>query len=398
MARFFTMIFDDVPISGFLILIALFVLAIAGIIFVRLKSRLTGNSTAGPSSAKTAESWHALDSAEVMTRLGTSHDGLGDEEVKHSLAKYGPNRLPEPKKRGPLLGFLVQFHNLLIYVLLVASGVTAMLGHWVDTGVILGVVVVNALIGFVQEDKAENALRAIRRMLSPQAMVLRSGRRVTLPAEELVPGDMVLLQSGDKVPADLRLIRVKDLQVQEAVLTGESVAVEKQVEVVADDAVLGDRRSIAYSSTLVTYGQGAGVVVATGVNTEIGRISAMLEHVETLTTPLLRQMGQFARWLTGAIISIAAATFAFGVLFRAYSATDMFLAAVGLAVAAIPEGLPAIMTITLAIGVQSMNRHPDAQRDDREIGCHHHRPVRGRWRRLQSSRGFSAGRQGDPGE
>jgi magnesium-transporting ATPase (P-type) len=356
MARFFTMIFDDVPISGFLILIALFVLAIAGIIFVRLKSRLTGNSTAGPSSAKTAESWHALDSAEVMTRLGTSHDGLGDEEVKHSLAKYGPNRLPEPKKRGPLLGFLVQFHNLLIYVLLVASGVTAMLGHWVDTGVILGVVVVNALIGFVQEDKAENALRAIRRMLSPQAMVLRSGRRVTLPAEELVPGDMVLLQSGDKVPADLRLIRVKDLQVQEAVLTGESVAVEKQVEVVADDAVLGDRRSIAYSSTLVTYGQGAGVVVATGVNTEIGRISAMLEHVETLTTPLLRQMGQFARWLTGSIISIAGATFAFGVLFRAYSATDMFLAAVGLAVAAIPEGLPAIMTITLAIGVQSMAR------------------------------------------
>ena len=348
------MTFDDLPISGLMILIALFVLVIVGIIIMRPKSRLTGNSAAGLSSARTAESWHALDSAEVMTRLRTSHDGLGDEEVKHSLAKHGPNRLPEPKKRGPLLRFLVQFHNLLIYVLLVASGVTAMLGHWVDTGVILGVVVVNALIGFVQEGKAENALRAIRRMLSPQAMVLRAGRRVTLPAEELVPGDMVLLQSGDKVPADLRLIRVKDLQVQEALLTGESVAVEKQVEAVADDAVLGDRRSIAYSSTLVTYGQGTGVVVATGVDAEIGRISTMLERVETLTTPLLRQMEQFARWLSGAIIAIAGATFAFGVLFRSYSATDMFLAAVGLAVAAIPEGLPAIMTITLAIGVQSM--------------------------------------------
>ncbi|UCH41114.1 MAG: cation-transporting P-type ATPase [Gammaproteobacteria bacterium] len=350
------MIFDDVPISGLLILIALFVLAIAGIIFVRLKSRLTDNSATGPSSAKTAESWYALDSAEVMTRLRTSHEGLGEEEVKRSLAKYGPNRLPEPKKRGPLLRFLVQFHNLLIYVLLVASGVTAMLGHWVDTGVILGVVVVNALIGFVQEGKAENALREIRRMLSPQAMVLRAGRRGTLPAEELVPGDMVLLHSGDKVPADLRLIKSKDLQVQEAVLTGESVAVVKQTGAVAHDAVLGDRRSIAYSGTLVTYGQGTGVVVATGVNTEIGRISAMLEHVETLTTPLLRQMGQFARWLTGAIIAIAAATFAFGVLSRGYSATEMFLAAVGLAVAAIPEGLPAIMTITLAIGVQRMAR------------------------------------------
>ena len=350
------MTFDDVPISGLLVLIALFVLAVASMIIVRPRSRLTGNSAADPASARTAKSWHALDSAEVMTRLRASHDGLGDEEVKHSLAKYGPNRLPEPKTRGPLLRFLVQFHNLLIYVLLVASGVTAMLGHWVDTGVILGVVVINALIGFVQEGKAENALRAIRRMLSPKAMVLRAGRRFILPAEELVPGDMVLLQSGDKVPADLRLIRVKDLQVQEAVLTGESVAVEKRVEAVAYDAVLGDRRSIAYSGTLVTYGQGTGVVVATGVNTEIGRISAMLERVETLTTPLLRQMGQFARWLTGAIFAIAVVTFAFGVLSRGYSATDMFLAAVGLAVAAIPEGLPAIMTITLAIGVQSMAR------------------------------------------
>ncbi len=330
---------------------------IAGVVIMRRNSAGTGRRVSRTAATVvTAELWHALDWAEVMTRMQVGQDGLADEEVKHALAKYGPNRLPEPKTRGPLLRFLVQFHNVLIYVLMVASGVTAMLGHWVDTGVILGVVLINAVIGFVQEGKAENALRAIRRMLSPQAMVLRAGQRITLPAEELVPGDVVLLQSGDKVPADLRLIRVKSLQVQEAVLTGESVAVEKQADAVADDAVLGDRRCMAYSGTLVTYGQGSGVVVATGVHTEIGRISAMLARVETLTTPLLRQMGQFARWLTGAIMAIAAATFAFGVLARDYTADEMFLAAVGLAVAAIPEGLPAIMTITLAIGVQRMAR------------------------------------------
>ncbi|MDH3561466.1 MAG: HAD-IC family P-type ATPase, partial [Gammaproteobacteria bacterium] len=324
-------------------------------VIMRSKSAGASSRTASPTaSARTAEPWHALGSDEVMIRLQADQNGLADDEVKRRLAQHGPNRLPEPKSRGPLLRFLFQFHNVLIYVLLVASGVTATLGHWVDTGVILGVVLINAVIGFVQEGKAEDALRAIRRMLSPQAMVLRAGQRITLPAEELVPGDVVQLRSGDKVPADLRLVRVKSLQVQEAVLTGESVAVEKQAAAVADDAVLGDRLCMAYSGTLVTYGQGTGMVVATGVHTEIGRISAMLAHVETLTTPLLRQMGQFARWLTGAIMAIAAATFAFGVLARDYSSAEMFLAAVGLAVAAIPEGLPAIMTITLAIGVQRM--------------------------------------------
>lgn len=303
-----------------------------------------------------AEVWHDLDGAQVLRHLQADQSGLPMEEVARRLAQYGPNLLPEPKTRGPWLRFLLQFHNVLIYVLLAASLVTALLGHWVDTGVIIGVVVINALIGFVQEGKAENALRAIRQMLSPQAVVLRDGKRVTLPAEELVPGDVVLLQSGDKVPADLRLLRIKSLQIQEAALTGESVAVEKRVEPVARDAVLGDRHCMAYSSTLVTYGQGSGVVVATGAQTEIGRISALLAQVEVLTTPLLRQMAQFARWLTGVIITIAVLTFGFGVLARDYTAAQMFLAAVGLAVAAIPEGLPAIMTITLAIGVQRMAR------------------------------------------
>ena len=303
-----------------------------------------------------ATPWHALSVEAVLAALGSSAEGLSGAEARRRLARHGPNRLPEARPRSAWMRFLAQFHNVLIYVLLVAGATTAALGHWLDTGVILGVVLINALIGFVQEGKAEDALRAIRQMLSPRAMVLRDGRRISLAAEELVPGDVVTLQSGDKVPADLRLIRVKGLQIQEAVLTGESVAVEKGTEAVSADTALGDRLDMAYSGTLVTYGQGTGVVVETGARTEIGRISAMVAEVEQLTTPLLRQMDQFGRWLTAAILGIAGFTFGFGVLLRDYTAVEMFLAAVGLAVAAIPEGLPAIMTITLAIGVQRMAR------------------------------------------
>lgn len=232
--------------------------------------------------------------------------------------------------------------------------VTAALAHWVDTAVIVGVVVINAMIGFVQEGKAERALEAIRRMLSLHASALRDGKKKRIPADALVPGDIVFLQSGDKVPADLRLIYVKNLQAQEAVLTGESLAVEKSPEPVLETAELGDRSSMAYSGTLVTYGQATGVVVATGEATEIGNISSLLAEVQTLATPLLQQLAVFGRRLTLAIIVISALTFGFGILIQGYAVSDMFLAAVGLAVAAIPEGLPAIMTITLAIGVQRM--------------------------------------------
>ncbi len=303
-----------------------------------------------------AVAWHAAPVAAVVDRLGTRLDGLTAAEAAERLAQYGPNRLRPAQRRGPLIRFLLQFHNVLIYVLLVASVVTALLAHWVDTAVIVGVVVINAVIGFIQEGKAEHALDAIRRMLSLNASVIRQGRKSGIPAEQLVPGDIVLLQSGDKVPADLRLVRVKNLQAQEAVLTGESLAVEKAQEPVQETAELGDRTSMAYSGTIVTYGQATGVVVATGAATEIGRISSMLAEVQTLTTPLLQQLAVFGRWLTLAIIAAAALTFGFGVLVQGYAPSDMFLAAVGLAVAAIPEGLPAIMTITLAIGVQRMAR------------------------------------------
>ncbi|SCZ55704.1 cation-transporting P-type ATPase [Thiohalomonas denitrificans] len=299
-----------------------------------------------------------METGEVFTRLESRHEGLEPDEIRDRREKYGPNRLPPPRRLGPFKRFLLHFNNILIYVLLAAAGVTAGLGHFADTAVIIGVVVINALIGFVQEGKAEKALDAISGLLSQQATVLRGGRRQVISAEELVPGDVVLLQSGDKVPADLRLFRTRNLRIEEAALTGESLPVEKSTDPVAGEAPIGDRTGTAFSSTLVTFGQGSGVVVATGSTTEIGRINAMLSSVQALTTPLLRQIDQFGRTLTFWIAGLAFLTFGFGYLVRDYSAEEMFLAAVSLAVAAIPEGLPAIITITLAIGVQRMaSRH-----------------------------------------
>ncbi|MEJ2230852.1 MAG: HAD-IC family P-type ATPase [Nitrospirales bacterium] len=300
--------------------------------------------------------WHALDGESVLKAVASQMRGLSQDVAAQRLVLYGPNRLRPPKKQDAWQRFLAQFHNILIYILLGAGVVTALLGHWVDTSVILGVVVINAVIGFLQEGKAERAMDAIRRMLSVQASGLRDGARCQIPAERLVPGDIVFLQSGDKVPADLRLLKVKDLRIEEAALTGESVPVEKHVKPVLETAPIGDRKGMAYSGTLVSYGTGTGVVVATGDATEIGRISTMLARVQTLTTPLLRKIGEFGTRLSIAIITGAVGVFLFGVLFREYPLSDMFLASVGLAVAAIPEGLPAIMTITLAIGVQAMAR------------------------------------------
>ncbi len=309
-----------------------------------------------PNDIPSKTDWHAASVDAVIKSFHTSCNGLSSREAAIRLRRHGPNRLPEPETRGPWQRFLSQFHNVLIYVLIAAAVITFALGHWVDGGVILGVVLINAVIGFVQEGKAEHALKAIRQMLSPNATVLREGRQMVIPASQLVPGDIVLLQSGDKVPADLRLIHVKGLQIQESVLTGESIAVDKIVDPVASDSALGDRLCMAYSGTLVTHGQGRGVVVATGTETEIGRISSLVSATPSATTPLLRQLAQFARWLTAAILAIATVTFVFGVWMRDYAFSEMFLAAVSLAVAAIPEGLPAIMTIALAIGVQRMAR------------------------------------------
>ncbi|MDA0188826.1 MAG: HAD-IC family P-type ATPase, partial [Proteobacteria bacterium] len=299
-------------------------------------------------------SWPDIDAAAALAALRSDRDGLSADEAGRRLAEHGPNRLTPPKRRGPLLRFLLQFHNVLIYVLLGAATVTALLGEWVDTGVIVGVVVINALIGFIQEGKAEKSLDAIRNMLSLSAIVVRAGRRQEIPAEALVPGDIVLLASGDKVPADLRLIDTRSLRIEEAALTGESEPVEKSPAPVVAEAPIGDRRSLAYSGTLVVFGQGRGLVVATGDATEIGRIGRMLAAVAAVDTPLLRQMAVFGQRLTVAILLVASVALAFGMWVHGQPAAEMFLAAVGVAVAAIPEGLPAILTITLAIGVQRM--------------------------------------------
>ncbi len=295
-----------------------------------------------------------MQATEVLARIDAGDGGLGADEAARRLERAGPNRLPAPRRRGPLVRFLLQFHNILIYVLLGSAAITAAMAHWVDTAVIVGVVVVNAIIGFLQEGRAERALDAIRDMLSPQATVMRDGRRVAIDAETLVPGDIVFVESGDKVPADLRLLDTKSLHMQEAMLTGESLAVAKDPSPVAVDAALGDRGCMAYAGTLVTSGRGRGVVVATGSRSEIGRISSLLSTIGSLTTPLLEQLGRFSRMLTILILALAATVFAIGVVGWGFTTEDMFLAAVGLAVAAIPEGLPAIMTITLAIGVQRM--------------------------------------------
>ena len=300
--------------------------------------------------------WHAMKDDEVLQTLESSVEGLSDIEVNKRLQQYGPNRLRAGKGRGPLARFASQFHNMLIYVLLAAGVLTAVLQHWIDAGVIAAVVLINAIIGFIQEGKAEQSLAAIRQLLSSTAAVRRDEQWVDVSTEQLVPGDIVALQPGDKVPADLRLFKVKNLQIDEAMLTGESVPTTKNSSSVEREQPLGDRHGMAYSGTLVTYGQGRGVVVATADRTEIGRISEMLAHVQPLSTPLLRQMAQFGRRLTAGILSVGVLTVIFGVLVHDYPLGEMLLAAVGLSVAAIPEGLPAIMTITLAIGVQRMAR------------------------------------------
>ncbi|PWG61396.1 cation-translocating P-type ATPase [Spiribacter halobius] len=300
------------------------------------------------------QSWHAQTAEDVLHALETHRDGLSAAEVERRLERYGENRGRPPQRRSRLRRLAAQFHNLLIYLLIAAAAVTAGLGHWIDTGVILGVVLINAAIGYIQEGKAEHALEAIRSLLSPEAVVRRDGRRRTVAATTLVPGDIVYLQPGDKVAADLRLFAAKGLAVDESALTGESVPVDKGTEPVAADAALGDRTGMAFAGTLVTAGQGEGVVVATGEATELGRVTGMLARVEVVTTPLLRRLNRLGRQLAVVILGLAAATVLAGMALHGFDPVTLFLAAVGLAVAAIPEGLPAIVTITLALGVRRM--------------------------------------------
>jgi magnesium-transporting ATPase (P-type) len=310
-----------------------------------------------PTNANTQSdaAWHAISAGEVMKRLATSAEkGLDAAEASTRLQKYGPNRLPEGKKRGPFMRFLAQFNNILVYVLLGAGFTKLMLNLWVDAGIIFGVVVLNALLGFIQEGKAEKALDSIRNMLSAEARTVRGGETRMIPAEQLVPGDVVILESGDKIPADLRLIDTKNLRTEEAALTGESVPADKGTDVVPANATVGDRENMAFSGTMVVSGRATGVVAATGSETELGRINQLLASVSPLETPLLRQIKTFGYVITAAIAVISVLIFAYGKWVKGMDFVELFQAVVGIAVSVIPEGLPALITITLAIGVQRM--------------------------------------------
>ncbi len=302
------------------------------------------------------ENPHAHPGDDVIAHLRSARSGITAQEAAQRLQIHGPNRLPTPPKDGVLKRFFKHFHDVLIYILIAAAGITALLGHWIDTGVILGVVVINAIIGFIQEGKAEAALEGIRKMLSIHAQAKRDGQWLEVDAETLVPGDVVRLRSGDRVPADLRLLEATNLRIEESALTGESVPADKLTAAVAADAPLGDRCGMAYSGTLVAAGRGVGVVTSTGPNTEIGRINRMISEVQTLQTPLTRQMAYFSKILSVVIVGLAVMMFVIGYSLHDFPLGDLFLAAIGFAVAAIPEGLPAILTITLALGVQRMAR------------------------------------------
>ena len=302
-----------------------------------------------------AAAWHAISDGDVVKRLTTdSEKGLDSAEASARLQKYGPNRLPEGKKRGPFMRFLAQFNNILVYVLLGAGFTKLMLNLWVDASIIFGVVVLNALLGFMQEGKAEKALDSIRNMLSAEARTVRGGETRMIAAEQLVPGDIVILESGDKIPADLRLIDAKNLRTEEAALTGESVPADKGTDMVPANATVGDRKNMAFSGTMVVSGRATGAVVATGSQTELGRINQLLASVSPLETPLLRQIKTFGYTITGAIGVISVLIFAYGKWVKGMDFVELFQAVVGIAVSLIPEGLPALITITLAIGVQRM--------------------------------------------
>lgn len=305
---------------------------------------------------QTHANFYAQTETEVVQALGTSTEGLTTSEVEKRLATYGANELEEGKKKSLAQKFFEQFKDLMILVLLVAAVISAVVSHEiVDAAIILAVVIINAVMGIIQESKAEEAIEALRDMSTPDANVLRDGHAKKVKSTELVPGDIVLLEAGDVVPADMRLIEVSSLKIEEAALTGESVPVEKELVVLEGNEVgIGDRINMAFSNSNVTYGRGKGVVVNTGMSTEVGKIAGMLAEADETETPLKNNLNQLGKFLTAAIIVIAVVMFFVGTVLNDRNWADMLLTSISLAVAAIPEGLPAIVTIILALGTQVM--------------------------------------------
>lgn len=305
-----------------------------------------------------SRSYHELSTQESIEFFDSnSEKGLTAQEVANRYKIYGWNQLPIKPGKPAWLRFLLQFHQPLLYILLIAGGVKAFLGSWTNAAVIWGVTVINAVIGYVQEAKAEGAIASLAKAVTTETTVLREGQTLRIPSQDLVPGDIVLLVSGDKVPADLRLIRVKNLQADESALTGESVPVDKSIQPLSGEISLAERTNMAYAGSFITFGQGTGIVVATADATEVGQISQAMTQRVNLSTPLTRKFAKFSRILLYGILTLATLTFAIG-LEQGESWIYMFEAAVALAVSAIPEGLPAVVTITLAIGVNRMaSRH-----------------------------------------
>jgi len=324
-----------------------------------------GNNGSAPAETEQV-AWHAFSVEEICARFGTSpKEGLSAEEAARRLAQYGPNELAEAPRPSFWQRLWNQFNNFIVILLIVAAIISAILGDYIESAAILAIVILNAILGLIQEGRAEAALENLQKLAAPEAQVIRGGRHLTVPARELVPGDLVVLTAGNYVPADLRLIETVNLRIEEAALTGESVPVEKDAHLILrQDASLGDRHNTAFMGTVVSYGRGLGVVTSTGMKTQIGLIAAMLQRVEQETTPLQRRLDQLGKVLGIGALAICAIVFIEGVIHIPVSekahfgkyVTDMFIIAVSLAVAAVPEGLPAVVTITLALGMREMVR------------------------------------------
>ncbi|EHG7610963.1 cation-transporting P-type ATPase [Citrobacter sedlakii] len=293
---------------------------------------------------------------EVLNNLQSQSSGLTQNEASARLARDGANALPEKAGKPVWLRFLTHFHDVLIYVLIAAAALTAIMGHWVDTAVILGVAVINALIGHVQENNAEKSLKGIRNMLSSAAVVIRNGQHETAPTTELVVGDIVVLRAGDRIPADLRVMEAHNLRVEEAILTGESTVVDKTAEALEGELPLGDRKNLLFSGTTLSAGAGLGVVIATGEATELGHINQMMTAIEKHRTPLLVQMDKLGKAIFSLILAMMVGLFIFSLLLRDMPMGELLLSLISLAVAAVPEGLPAIISIILSLGIQTMAR------------------------------------------
>ncbi len=336
------------------------------------------SSAQNPITPVETEPWHTLSPQEVLEHLRVRDNGLTSAQAAERMAQYGPNALTEAPRPGFLAMLWDQFNNFIVMLLIVASVISALLGEWIDASAIMLIVLLNAVLGIIQERRAEEALAALKKLAAPEAHILRDGHRISVPARELVPGDIVYLEAGNHIPADVRLLEAVNLQVEEAALTGESLPVQKNAAMKLEKNIpLGDRRNTAFMGTTVTYGRGRGVVIGTGMRTQLGMIARMLQQVDQEETPLQKRLDQLGKTLGWGALAVCGIVFIVAVFrgtdvgiltapgggFLAYldhakkEIVEMFMLAVGLAIAAVPEGLPAVVTITLALGMREMIRH-----------------------------------------